>query len=164
MAVAGRRWLRKRAELLAETMGAAAGTAVAMSLHIGGRVVVAPDRVQWRVARRWLSERPRRFRGRRGIGDADSLQMIGSALPDLGGVDLGQEMVAIAAIVAVVLVVIPILLFGLELVIVGVLLGAGVIARTLLGQPWVIEAYRPIRSTRGDACSGTCGDGEARNG
>jgi hypothetical protein len=62
------------------------------------------------------------------------------AIPDPGGLDLGQELFAIAAVVAVVLVLIPLLFFGVELIILGVLLAAGVIARTLLGQPWVVEA------------------------
>ena len=47
------------------------------------------------------------------------------------GLDLGQDLLALAAVVAVVLVLIPILFFGLELIILGVLLAAGIIARTL---------------------------------
>jgi hypothetical protein len=70
--------------------------------------------------------------------------------PDLGGLDLGQELLALAAVVAVVLVLIPVVFFGLELIILGVLLASGVIARTLLGQPWVVQATStdPLSSGR----------------
>jgi hypothetical protein len=59
-------------------------------------------------------------------------------------------LLAIAAVFAVVLVLIPILFFGLELVIVGALLAAGLLARTLLGQPWIVEATSidPLSSGR----------------
>jgi hypothetical protein len=43
-------------------------------------------------------------------------------------------------VVALALVLIPLLLFGVELVIVGCLLAAGILARLLLGRPWLIEA------------------------
>jgi hypothetical protein len=46
----------------------------------------------------------------------------------------------VAARVAILLILIPVVFFGVELIILGVLLAAGVIAHTVLGQPWVIEA------------------------
>lgn len=45
-----------------------------------------------------------------------------------------------AAVVAFLVILIPVLFFGLELIMLGVLLGAAVITHTVLGQPWVIEA------------------------
>lgn len=111
-----------------------------MSAQLGSRRIVAPDGVEWRVGRQWMTRRPR-LRQRKSATTSGSLQNLGSMpVPGPGGLDLGQELFAIAAIVAVVLVLIPLLFFGLELIILGVLLAAGVIARTLLGQPWVVEA------------------------
>lgn len=111
-----------------------------MSLQLGSRHVVAPERVEWCVGRKWMTRRPRLLRRHRSGTASDSLQNLGSVWPDLGGLDLGQELLALAAVVAVVLVLIPVLFFGLELIILGVLLATGVIARTLLGQPWVVQA------------------------
>jgi len=111
-----------------------------MSLQLGPRRVVAPDGVEWRMGRRWLTRRPR-FDGpsRREIA-SESLSTIGPALPDLGNVDLGQGLLLVAAVVAVALILIPILFLGIELIVVGALLAAGVMARTVLRQPWVVEA------------------------
>ena len=44
------------------------------------------------------------------------------------------------AVLAAVLILIPLLFFGVELVILGALLAAGAIGRMLFRQPWVIEA------------------------
>lgn len=121
-----------------------------MPLQLGPRRVISPDGVEWRVGRTWMTRRPRLMRQRRRGTAADSLQSLGSAWPDPGGPDLGQELLVVAAVVAVVLVLIPVFFFGLELIIVGVLLAAGVIARTLLGQPWVVQARSidPLSSGR----------------
>ena len=109
-------------------------------MKLGPRHVVAPDGAEWCVGRKWTTRRPRLLRRRRSGTASDSLQNLGSVWPDLGGLDLGQELLALAAVVALVLVLIPVLFFGLELIILGVLLATGVIARTLLGQPWVVQA------------------------
>jgi hypothetical protein len=111
---------------------------------------VAPDGVEWFVGRKWGTRRSRLLRRHQSGTASDSLQNLGSVWPDLGGLDLGQELLALAAVVAVVLVLIPVLFFGLELIILGVLLAAGVIARTLLGQPWVVQATStdPLSSGR----------------
>jgi hypothetical protein len=69
-----------------------------------------------------------------------------------------MELLALAAVVAVVLVLIPVLFFGLELIILGVLLAAGVIARTLLGQPWVVQATSTDPLSFGRRLGGACGD------
>ncbi len=71
---------------------------------------------------------PRLLRRHQSATASNSLQNLGSVWPDLGGVDLGQELLALAGVVAVVL--IPVVFFGLELIILGALLAAGVIARS----------------------------------
>ena len=54
------------------------------------------------------------------------------------------------AAMAAVLVLIPLLFFGVELIVLGAVLAAGVIGRVLLRQPWVIEARSsdPLTSGR----------------
>jgi hypothetical protein len=111
-----------------------------MPLRVGPRRVVAPDGVQWRIGRRWLTRRVRVGRPGRGEIASESLMQVGPALPDLASLDLGEGLLVIAAVVAVALVLIPILFFGIELVIVGALLASAVIGHTLLGQPWIVEA------------------------
>lgn len=101
---------------------------------------MAPDGVEWRVGRRWLTRRPRSGRPRRGRIAAESLNTLGPGWPDFGNVDLGEALLVIAAVVAFLLILLPVLFFGIELIILGALLAAGVIARTVLRQPWVIEA------------------------
>jgi len=44
------------------------------------------------------------------------------------------------AVLAALLIVIPLLFFGIELIILGALLAAGAIGRVMFRQPWVIEA------------------------
>ena len=48
---------------------------------------------------------------------------------------------AIVALVLIVFVLIPLFLFGLELLIVGLVLTAGTLSHLLLGRPWVIQAW-----------------------
>jgi len=96
----------------------------------------------WRAARSW--DRP----GRREIA-SESLSHLGASWPDFGSVDLGEGLLVAAAVVAFLLILIPVLFFGLELIILGVLLAAAVITHTVLGQPWVIEARSTDPLTRG---------------
>jgi hypothetical protein len=121
-----------------------------MSLQLGPRRVVAPDGVEWRVGRRWLTRRPQLPRPRRAGIAAGSLNSLGTGWPDFGSVDLGEGLLAVAVAVAFLLILVPVLFFGVELIILGTLVAAGVIARTLRRQPWVIEARStdPLTSGR----------------
>jgi hypothetical protein len=56
------------------------------------------------------------------------------------GADLADGLVLAAAGLALVLIVIPLLLFGLELIILGFVLAAGVVGRSLFGKPWTVTA------------------------
>jgi hypothetical protein len=63
------------------------------------------------------------------------------SIPDIGGPDefaAGLALIVAAFVFALVL--IPLLLFGIELIIVGLLVAAGVLGRSLLGRPWIVEA------------------------
>jgi hypothetical protein len=110
-----------------------------MSGQLGRRKVVTPDGVEWQVGRRWLTRRPRWGRARRDVSSG-SLDTLGSAVPDMANIDLGEGLLIAAAVAVVVLILIPVLFFGVELIVVGALLAAAVVSRTVLRQPWVIEA------------------------
>lgn len=63
------------------------------------------------------------------------------SFPDLGGIDsLEGAIVAAVALIVIVFVVIPIFLLGVELVVVGAAIAAGLASRLLLGRPWVVTA------------------------
>ncbi len=111
-----------------------------MSLHLGPRHVVSPDQVEWTVGRRWVSRRFDWSWRKHGRVASDGLVETGIGVPDVGGVDFGEALVLVAAVVAVILVVIPLLFFGVELIVFGALVGGGLVARAVSGKPWVIEA------------------------
>lgn len=120
-----------------------------MSLHLGPRNVVTPDRVEWRVGRRWVSRHFDWSWRRHGNVAAESLSS-GGGLPDMGGVDSAQALLLVVGALAVLLVVIPLLFFGIELMVFGVLLAGGLMVRVLRGTPWVVEATSsdPLTSGR----------------
>jgi hypothetical protein len=110
-------------------------------LNMNSREVTSPDGMRWSVTRRW-------FAGRRLHSWKWRLEQVSDA-PGSGsanwfdafqGDDLWSALLTIGAIVVLALVVVPILLFGIELVSVGVLIAAGLSGQMLLGKPWTIEA------------------------
>jgi hypothetical protein len=74
-----------------------------MSLQLGSKRVVAPDGVEWRIGRRWLTRHPRLSRQRHGEIASESLLNAGPAWPDFGNVDVGEGMLLVAAVVPVAL-------------------------------------------------------------
>ena len=60
-----------------ETRGSDPGISERVSLQLGPRRVVAPDGVEWRVRRRWLTRSPKLPRPRRGEIAAESLNHLG---------------------------------------------------------------------------------------
>jgi hypothetical protein len=117
-----------------------------MSLHPGPRTMAAPDGVEWHVGRRWPTRRFGWTWKRRDVA-ADAVSGLGQGV---GGVDLQEGALVVVAALAAALIVIPLLFFGVELIILGVLLAAGVVSRVFLRQPWVIEAAssHPLTSRR----------------
>ncbi|MBV9416623.1 MAG: hypothetical protein JO363_16685 [Solirubrobacterales bacterium] len=116
-----------------------------MSLHAGPRTIVAPDGVQWRVARRWSTRRFGWTWKRRSVA-ADALSGLGQGID---GVDFQEGGLMLVAVLAALLIVIPLLFFGVELIILGALLAAGAIGRVMFRQPWVIEAWSKDPLMRG---------------
>lgn len=105
--------------------------------------VVDPDGVEWRITRTWTDWSPRdawtRSR-KRGKAMIDAPNGWGDWFSAFDSTDLWAGLAVVGAILAAALIVIPILLFGLELILVGIVLAIGLMARITLGRPWTIEA------------------------
>jgi hypothetical protein len=106
--------------------------------------VRAPDGKTWVVRRRWMPKRPRL---RRRVRANDVIQSSNWDIPDLGGIEelgpLGIVVGIVGALLFVLVVstvLIPFLALTIELILVIILFGAGLIGRLLLGRPWRIEA------------------------
>jgi hypothetical protein len=108
-----------------------------MGNGIRSQLVTTPAGIEWRVGRRWVSrsltgafaERGRAIRASgweqyAGVPDADS-----------SGVVYGAYVAVI-----VILLLLPLILFGVELIVVGWLLAAAFAARVVFRRPWVIVA------------------------
>lgn len=65
---------------------------------------------------------------------------MGGTPSDVGNLSSGEGLVLLAAAVAAVVLLIPILFFGIELIILGALMAGGILGRVVLRRPWVIEA------------------------
>jgi hypothetical protein len=109
-------------------------------LRVTNRLVETPDGVQWRIGRLWVGRRLPRWRSVH-LGDAASDAAWNIPIPEVGSVD-DLATVALIAIGAVVfaVVLIPLLLFGIELIILGLLVAAGILGRAFLGRPWIVRA------------------------
>jgi hypothetical protein len=106
---------------------------------IGAKRVTAPDGTTWRVGRRWLPKKPVLW-GKRPSGSDMYFPDIG--LDDADGV-FAAVLVVIAVIAVLILlftVVFPIIVLGIELLLVVVLLVGGIAARLLFRRPWTIRA------------------------
>jgi hypothetical protein len=105
-----------------------------------GRHVKAPDGTEWIVGRAWLGKRrPGSFSRHvdsSSFGSLDTLDF--TKLFD--GEDLVSGLLIALFAIAFVLIMIPIVLFGIELIIVGCLLAIGIVGSTLFGRPWTVVA------------------------
>jgi hypothetical protein len=111
-----------------------------MMLRVGARLIQTPSGEEWRVGRRWLTRGlPRWRKVPAGKATAEALSM-----PDAGGPgDLAATMLIAVGAMVVAVIVIPLLLFGIELVVLGFLVAAAILGRSLLGRPWIVQA-RPL--------------------
>lgn len=110
-------------------------------LTVGSRRVAAPSGTTWRIGRLWRGRGDQRRR-RPVLAWRDGGSDAGNWLPsDIGGVDsLEGMLVVVAVVVLVVFVVIPLLLFGIELIIIGIAFAASIVGRLFLGRPWIVVA------------------------
>ncbi|HVY77020.1 MAG TPA: hypothetical protein VG898_00760 [Solirubrobacterales bacterium] len=109
---------------------------------MGGKQATSPDGTRWRVRRRWL-DRPlpdlrKRFRElrRENVGE--------DALDGLFVIDFGDSVWAsiglAIAVLLLVVVLLPVLGIALELILIVLLLGSGLVGRVILRRPWTVEA------------------------
>ncbi len=111
------------------------------------RHVIAPDGSGWSVGRLW-------FGGRR-MKSWERRSELGSRLTDGGssvfdifdGGDVEAALIGIAVILAIVFIVVPLLLFGIELILLGFILAIGLVGRSLFGKPWTVAATRTGEET-----------------
>lgn len=109
-----------------------------MARLLGPTRVVAPDGVEWRVGRRWLTRRTEAVRRwPRGFA-SDTMSSVG--LPDFPQVDSAEGLLLVTLGAILLLLLVPILFFGAELLVVGGVLAAGLAGRLAFHQPWVITA------------------------
>jgi hypothetical protein len=106
------------------------------------REVTAPSGTTWRVHRTWVRGYGPRFEGRlRRAWDVTP----GNFASQLGqGFDVGDSAAAaiavIVALVIAVFVIVPLLLFGIELIAIGAAIAVGALGRLFLGRPWIVVA------------------------
>jgi hypothetical protein len=101
--------------------------------------VKAPDGTEWIVGRAWLGKRrpgPFGLHAESTVGSLNGLDF--TTLFD--GEDLVSGLLIAVFAVAFVLIMVPIILFGIELVVVGCLLAIGIVGSTLFGKPWTVVA------------------------
>jgi hypothetical protein len=117
-----------------------------MTLGVGGSVVQTPSGEEWRVGRLWLNRELPHWRKVR-LGDVS--RDTWWSIPDGGSLeDIGLALVVLVGALVVAVIVIPLLLFGVELILLGIAVALGILGRALLGRPWVVRA-----TPRGDPAS-----------
>jgi len=118
-----------------------------MKIRLGSKRVTTPSGEEWSVGRRWTSRRLPRLRRLRLDREVEPGLDSGWQFPgdidldlDLDLDELGAVLVLIVLAVLLALLVVPLLFFGIELIVVGLLVAAGVASRIALGRPWVVTA------------------------
>lgn len=111
-----------------------------MRLRVGARVVKTPSDQEWQVGRRWINRELPRWRKVR-VGGASSDAAWSMPMPDGGSLDdIGLALLILVGVLVVAVILIPLLLFGAELILLGLAVAAGILGRGLLGRPWVVRA------------------------
>ena len=110
---------------------------------MAARTVVDPEGRTWRVKRRWL-HRSLHWRGPDGVdvADAGSLTDVVPFLDDdLGCLPaIGIVITGVTAVLVAIFFVLPAIVFAVELVVLLLAVGIGVLARVILRRPWTVEA------------------------
>jgi hypothetical protein len=71
-------------------------------------------------------------------------------MPEIGALeDIPVALLLVVGTIVVLVVLIPLLLFGIELILLGLAVAAGILARGLLGRPWVVQATHRDGSAAG---------------
>lgn len=98
--------------------------------------------MEWRIGRRWIGRGlPRWRKVRFGKPRAGETAEAALMFPGIGGVDdIGAAVLVVVAVAVIAVVVVPLLLFGVELIVLGLVIAVGIVGRALLGRPWVVQA------------------------
>lgn len=118
---------------------------------MGSRKATTPSGVEWRIGRRWISRPLPRWRGLRSKDTVEDV-IDGWAIPiiDVGSFESPVAFLAGAAVaVLFALILLPLILFGVELMVAGLLVALGIASRATFGRPWVVKATP--RSGSGEA-------------
>jgi hypothetical protein len=106
------------------------------------RDVTAPSGTTWRVHRTWARGYGPRFEGRLrrawNVTPGDFVDQLGHGLAV--GDSAAAAIAVIVALVVALFVIVPLLLFGIELVIVGAAITVGTLGRLFLARPWIVVA------------------------
>jgi hypothetical protein len=132
-----------RSEALIELRGSAPQLldmlAVDAMISRMSRTVTAPDGTAWRVGRLWTRRPAPRWRRIRLDGAASDSGWWLPPAPD-GPEELTLWLALAVGAVVFVVVLIPLLLFGVELILLGAVIAIGILARALLRRPWLVRA------------------------
>jgi hypothetical protein len=117
---------------------------------IGAKKVTAPDGTVWRVGRQWVPTKPTLWRPKKrqkkpadkrsGGGGGGDLFPVGLDSFDEGFLIVLALIAVVIVVILLVTVVFPIIVLGVELLIVIVLLVGGIAARLVFRKPWTIRA------------------------
>ena len=106
-------------------------------MQLGARTVSTPQGVGWRVHRVWIERRIPRWRKVDFQGTAsDAAWLTTPETPE----ELLLWPAVILGTIVVAVVLIPLLLFGIELILLGTLIALTIVGRGLLGRPWLVRA------------------------
>lgn len=103
------------------------------------RRVTTPDGTTWSIGRSWVGKRRLETWAWRREGSADGM-LWNFPGTFFDGVDLEGGVILLIGAVVVALVIIPLILFGIELLILGCVLAIGVVGRSIFGKPWTVTA------------------------
>jgi hypothetical protein len=115
---------------------------------IGAKKVTAPDGTTWQIGRQWVPPKPTLWRPKKrekkksekGGGSGDFFGGMGLDSFDEGFLIFLALIAVVIIVILLVTVVFPVLVLGLEVLIVLVLLIGGVGARLVFRKPWTIRA------------------------
>ena len=112
----------------------------------GAQRTVSRDGVRWCVGRKWVPHRVHhswRWRAEQTLEVVKAPDGWTDWFTAFDDTDLAGGLLVLAGVVAVILIAIPLLLFGIELIGAGVLIAAAMWVRLIFSKPWTVEA-RPL--------------------
>lgn len=109
------------------------------------RSVTTPSGTEWTIGRVWATRpkpRWRRVNAEGAVSEAASI----TPMPDGGLEELGGWIVIVVGSIVFAVILIPLLLFGIELIVLGFLIALGILGRAFFRRPRIVKA------TAADGC------------